>query len=176
MLGRSSNNMVLGFLLITTLTILIWLIAKAIKKHFFPLLIFFAMIILIWFIIPFEYINGWIQYKLDIRERNYIINDLNSGKYDSIIAKNSRRKYPTWIVNDNMRFKLFKDTSLQMIFIWQGNIRTFEGDYCGSLYISDTSKNTDERVNDFIQKDIHKKYLGDNWYWIDYYEDIQPFK
>lgn len=164
-------GIILGIIaLLSGLTFLIIVVFKGIKKNWKRLLIF-AGILLIACCFPFEYSFGWTLHQADRAHRNELITGLKTGAYDSLILKNEHSQYGTWI-NTTPRIKIFKDPSLQMIFISHGDISSY--DYYGTLFISDTSKMNDKRVGDFIYSEYNKKYLGGNWYLIECYTDTKP--
>ena len=152
------------------LTFLIVSIFKGIKKNLKGLIIFAATLLII-FLFPFEYVFGWTLHQFNRADRNELLTNLKIGKYDSIIQKNTYPQYGTWI-NTNPRIKIFKDASLQMIFISHGDISSY--DYYGTLFISDPSKMNDKRVWNFIYSEYNKKYLGNSWYLIECYTDTTP--
>jgi hypothetical protein len=89
------------------------------------------------------------------------------------LGKQEYPQYGTWIENRKPRFKIYKDSTLKMLFLWQGYIRTHE-EYCGLLYLSDTKQIENNKVYDFLGRDFRKKHLGENWYWVDCFVDRTP--
>ena len=159
-------------LLVSAIILFILTIIKATKKDFKPLLIYVFIIATLYFI-SFEYLVGWTNFKFNNSDRNEIVANLKNGIYKDLLFKEQYPQYGAWIENHKPRFKIFKDTTLQMVFIWQGNIRTQE-EYCGQFYISDKKQIDDKRIYEFLGREFRKKYLGDNWYWIDCYIDRTP--
>jgi hypothetical protein len=128
----------------------------------------FTAILLIIFLLPFEYVFGWTLHQFNRVDRNELVNNLKFGKYDSLIISDKYPQYRTW-VSKEPRIKVFKDNSLQVICITQGDISSY--DYYGTLFISDSLKMNDKRVWNFIYSEYNKKYLGSNWYLIECYTD-----
>ena len=133
----------------------------------------FILIVTIFLIFPFEYSIGWAQFQFSKSSREEKVAKLKQGSYDSVLLKLDYPQYGTWIAQGNQRFKIFKDSSLQLVFFWQGNIRSYE-EYCGILYVSDNSKITDKRVYEFLGREFRKKSIGINWYWVDCFIDRTP--
>jgi hypothetical protein len=152
------------------LVLLVVFIYKGLKRNLKGFLIFIAILLTVFFF-PFEYIFGWTIHQFNHDYRKEIINNLDSGKYDSLIIKNEYPQYGTWI-KSNPRVKIFKDNSLQMIFITHGNIASY--DYYGTLFISDASKIQDKRVYNFLYNEFNKRRLSNNWFLIECYTDVTP--
>ena len=148
------------------------IIYKAIKKEFKPILIFITIITILYFV-PFEYLIGWTKFKFNESERIELVRNLKNGIYDSLIGSQEYPQYGIWIENHDPRFQVFKDSTLQMLFLWQGYIGDHE-EFCGQLYISDTKQIDDNRVGDFLGREYRKKHLGNNWYWVDCYVIRKP--
>lgn len=110
-------------------------------------------------------------YKFNSKEDNELVNNLQAGKYQNLIMSNQYRENCTWI-SKKPNIKVFKDSSLQIIFITRGEI--FSYDYYGSLFISDTSKFNDKRSLHFISGQFHQFPLGSNWFVIECYTEITP--
>ncbi len=159
-------------LLAFTVLLLVLTVRQAIKKKFKSIIIFVVIVALFLFF-PFEYLIGWTQFQFNNGSRKEKVTSLKKGSYDSILSKLDYPKYGAWIENQNPRFKIFKDSSLQLVFIWQGYIRTHE-EYCGMLYISDNSQISDKRIYDFLGREFRKTSLGSNWYWVDCFIDRTP--
>jgi len=171
--GVKTLDILFIVLIVLAIILLILTIIKAAKKQFKPLCIFIFIITTLHFK-PFEYIIGWTQFKFNNNDREKITANLKNGIYNDIPIKQPYPQYGIWIEDHNPRFQIFKDSTLQMVFLWQGHIRTHE-EYCGVLYISDIKQIDSNVVNDFLGREFHKKYLGDNWYYVDCYINRTPF-
>lgn len=170
--GVKILDVVLIILLVSSLTLLILTIIKATRRDFKPFLIFIFIISTLYFV-SFEYLIGWTQFKFNDSERNGLVSNLKNGIYDSVLDKQEYPQYGAWIESHNPRFKIYKDSTLQMLFRWQGHIRTQE-EYCGQLYLSDVKQIDNIRVGEFLGREYRKKYLGNNWYWVDCFVDRTP--
>ena len=165
-------NFALIVILVSSLSLLILTIIKAIRKEFKPLLSLLIVISTIYFV-PFEFLVGWTQFKSNTKERDELVNSLKNGTYDSEFQNPEYRQYGAWIENHKPRYKVYKDDNIQMIFCWQGHIRTHE-EYCGQLYLSDIKQIENVIVGEFLGREYRKKYLGNNWFWVDCFIERTP--
>lgn len=159
-------------ILFSTIFFFCMTVSKAIFKEFKPLLMFTAIFVIL-YCVPYEFINGWIQFKFNSNNRMELVSKLKTGAFDSLLSKRTFLDQGGRFDSYNPRYRVFKDNTLQMIFLWQGNIRN-EEEYCGQLYVSDTNQIDSRRVAELFGSDFHKKYLGDNWYWVDSNIDRTP--
>jgi hypothetical protein len=156
-----------------TIVAIVVAIKEMLKKRFTPLLILLLFVAIAIFI-PFEYIYGVIDYKIQKKARSLVVEKLNSGEYDSLLKS---VKYPeNGVKIDNTEghvINLYSDSRLQLIFFFQTYNREKQN-YCGILYISNEGFLKDRTVQSFLYREVDYKKLDNNWYWIKTYEDIGP--
>jgi hypothetical protein len=166
-----SIGIIIGVIaLLLGLTFLIVSFLKGIKKNLKGLFILIATLLIIFFF-PFEYIFGWALHQFNKSDRKSIVANLSLGKYDSLISKSDTSYYGAWI-NTKPRIKVFKDTSIQLVFITKGDISSYE--YYGTLFVSDISKTNDRILSKFLNGEFNKWSLGNNWYLVECYIDTTP--
>lgn len=150
---------------------LIVVIIYCFKKRFKPLIIFLSFL-LIHLFIPIELITGYVNYLFINTERQTLINNLNSGKYDSLITNDIYAKdgfgtmfeYPhphsdKWVT-------IYKESKLKMLRLYVGSDFYIYERRFFYFYISDKSKLNDKILLNFLQYNYNLIYLGDNWYWV----------
>jgi hypothetical protein len=166
-----SIGIIIGIIaLLLGLTFLIVSIFKGIKKNLKGFFILIATLLILYFF-PFEYVFGWAFHQFNRADRNVLVGNLNSGKYDSLISNDKSFIYGTWVTKEP-RIKVFKDSSLQMIFITQGDISSYE--YYGTLFVSDITKTNNRNLSQFLHGEFNKWSLGNNWYLVECYVDTTP--
>jgi hypothetical protein len=157
-------------LIIIALILLIIVVVKCFKRKFKPIIIYFSFVLIHYFV-SIEFVTGYINFFLISSQRFNLVNNINTGKYDSLLLsdKYSINGHGTFLNNNpNHRFFLtsvYKDSTLALIKIPCGRYILSES-FSFFLYISDRSKINDKRVYNFESAECNLTYLGNNWYWL----------